>query len=172
MVLPTDTVYGLAATLASAGRLFDVKRRPRDVDLPVLVASADQLRGLARLPLPEAAARLVAEHWPGALTLVLDRDPDLEADLGASATTVGVRCPDAEVVRAVCAEVGPLAVTSANRHGEPTPATAQEVAAALGDDVAVVVDGGRLDGVPSTVVRVPPDGAVEVLRRGAIDVGP
>lgn len=154
--------------LSYASRLFEVKRRPHDVDLPVLIGSVDQLHGLARLPLPDAASRLIDAHWPGGLTLVLDRDRALDADLGVSTDTIGVRFPDADVVRAVCAQVGPIACTSANRHREDTPPTAGEVSAVFGDDVAVVVDGGVCDGDASTVVRVDPAGNCTVLRSGAV----
>ena len=171
-MLPTDTLYGVATLLPHAHRLFAVKRRPHDVDLPVLIGAVDQLHGLVRLPLPDAAEELIDAHWPGGLTLVLDRDPALDADLGVSRDTIGVRFPDADVVRAVCAQVGPIATTSANRHGEDTPATASEVAAVFGDDVAVVVDGGTCDGAPSTVVRVDAAGNRTVLRAGAVAIGP
>jgi L-threonylcarbamoyladenylate synthase len=156
--IPTDTVYGLAVRPTVPGatsRLFEVKRRPRDLRLPVLVAGVDQLEGLAD-SVPTAAARLMECFWPGALTVVVDLAPGLDLDLGEDAVgragTVGVRCPDHPVVQALCRAAGPLAVTSANVHGAPECHTAQEVAATFGDTVAVVVDGGRCDGTPSTVV--------------------
>lgn len=173
VAVPTDTVYGVAALLDHAPALFAVKQRPRDVPLPVLVADESQLRGVVAFPLPDAAAVLVDRWWPGPLTIVVDRDPTFTVDLGGSgdaATTVGVRCPASDLVRSLCRAVGPLAVTSANLHGRPTPPDAPGVATELGDAVAVVVDGGICEGVPSTVVRVTADGAVTVLRRGAISV--
>jgi tRNA threonylcarbamoyl adenosine modification protein (Sua5/YciO/YrdC/YwlC family) len=173
VAVPTDTVYGVAAVLSHAGALFDVKERPRDVALPVLVSSVDQLAGVVSLPLQPVTASLVDRWWPGPLTIVLDRDPAFTVDLGGtavSAATVGVRCPDAPVVRELCAAVGPLAVTSANRHGRPTPHDAAGVAAELGSSVAVVVDGGRCEGTPSTVVRVSAHGTLEVLRQGDVVV--
>ena len=171
VAVPTDTVYGVAARLDCAAALFEVKRRPHDVALPVLVADVEQLRGVVALPLPAAAQALVDRWWPGPLTVVVDRDASFTVDLGGaaeSAGTVGVRLPDAAVVRELCGSVGPLAVTSANLHGRPTPPDAAGVAAELGEAVAVVVDGGRCEGAPSTVVRVSADGTVEVLRRGAV----
>jgi L-threonylcarbamoyladenylate synthase len=132
-------------------RLFAVKQRPHDVDLPVLVSVADQALALATA-VPEAARRLMARHWPGALTLVLPRAPDLGADLGDDDATVGVRCPDHPVPRALAATIGPLATTSANLHTEPTPETAAGVAEMFGDAVPVVLDGGPCAGSPSTVV--------------------
>ncbi len=154
VALPTDTVYGLAADASVPGatdRVFEVKHRPHDVDLPVLVADADQALGLATA-VPESALALMARFWPGAITLVIPRAPELAADLGDDDATIGVRCPDHAVPRALCAIVGPLATTSANLHGEATPETAAQVAEVFGDAVAVVVDGGPCAGSPSTVV--------------------
>ena len=152
--IPTDTVYGLAAHPATPGateRLFSVKRRPRDVDLPVLVADVDQARALTTA-VPAVAVELMERFWPGPLTIVLPRAPELDADLGDDEATIGVRCPAHPVPRALCSLVGPLATTSANRHGEPTAATAMEVADSFGDAVPVVLDGGPCRGAPSTVV--------------------
>ena len=90
--------------------------------------------------------------WPGPLTVVLPRRPGLAADLGDDDLTVGVRCPDHPVPLALCAKAGPLAMTSANLHGEPTSETAEEVSQVFGDAVVVVLDGGPARGLPSTVV--------------------
>ncbi len=150
--LPTDTVYGLAADpfrTGAADRLFRIKGRPRSVELPVLVADEGQALGLVT-SVPAVGRRLMAAFWPGALTLVLPRRPELEADLGDDDATIGVRCPDHPVPQALCARVGPLATTSANRHGME-PATTAAAVAAL-DGVAVVLDAGPCAGAPSTVV--------------------
>ncbi|HEX2699681.1 MAG TPA: L-threonylcarbamoyladenylate synthase [Acidimicrobiales bacterium] len=154
LALPTDTVYGLAVDPFSIGatdRLFRVKRRPREVDLPVLVAAAEQVADLATA-VPASARRLMERFWPGALTVVLPRRPGLRADLGTDEATVGVRCPAHPVPLALCRAQGPIAATSANLHGEPTITTAAEVCAVFGDSVAVVLDGGTCTGAPSTVV--------------------
>jgi L-threonylcarbamoyladenylate synthase len=152
--VPTDTVYGLAADPFRAGatdRLFVLKRRPRSVELPVLVADEAQALTLA-VAVPDSARRLMARYWPGPLTLVLPRRVDLNADLGEDDETVGVRCPDHPVPRALCRAVGPLATTSANRHGEPPATTAAQVAAAFGLGVELILDAGPCVGMPSTVV--------------------
>lgn len=154
VAIPTDTVYGLAVdpfSVGAADRVFLLKRRPRDVDLPVLVAGVAQALDLATA-VPRSARRLMEAFWPGALTLVLPRRSDLRADLGTSEATVGVRCPDHPVPLALCRAHGPIATTSANLHGEPTPTTAAEVEALFGDGVAIVLDGGMCAGAPSTVV--------------------
>ena len=169
VLLPTDTVYGIAVATDVPGataRLFSLKGRDRHVPIAVLVADAAQAWTIVLPPVPDAARVLATRWWPGALTLVLPRDPAWEVDLGGDGTTVGVRCPDHELIRALCRSVGPLATTSANRHGRPTPSTAQEAAAELGG-VDLVVDGGHLPGTPSTVVDCTVD-PVCVLREGAI----
>ena len=154
--LPTDTVYGLAADPflpGAADRLFEAKRRPRTVNLPVLVSGVDQALALATA-VPSTASVLMDRFWPGALTVVLPARPGLglEADLGDDDATIGIRCPAHPVPLALCAAVGPLATTSANRHGEPTLTTASDVAAAFGDALLVVLDGGPCTGSASTVV--------------------
>jgi len=169
VLLPTDTVYGLAVATAvpsAVAQLFGLKERGRDVPIAVLVADAAQAWELAAAPVPGAASRLAATWWPGPLTLVVARAPGWGGDIGGRGDTVGVRCPDDAMVRELCRQVGPLATTSANRHGEPTPATAAEAAVAVGHS-GLVVDGGRLAGAPSTVVDCtvsPP----RVLREGAL----
>jgi L-threonylcarbamoyladenylate synthase len=168
VLMPTDTVYGIGVLPSVAGAtssLFALKGRPADVPLAVLVASLDQALALVEAP-TEAVERLVARWWPGPLTVVLARRADLEVELGGDGSTVGVRCPDHDFVRAVAAEVGPLAVTSANRHGQPTPPTAAACAQEL-RDISLVVDGGALHGIASTVVNGN-DPALPVLRPGPI----
>lgn len=170
VVIPTDTVYGVAAAASVPGAtdaLFEVKARPVEVAIPVLCADEGQARSLAG-DLPPGAVRLMSACWPGPLTLVVPRRAGLDLDLGGpDDTTIGLRVPAAEVVHTIAGAVGPLACTSANRHGEPTPATAAEAAAALGPRVAVVVEGGTLGGAPSTVVAWTV-GAHRILRHGAI----
>lgn len=171
VAIPTDTVYGLAVlpgVLGASSALFAAKGRPRHLELPVLVADeeqADQLAGPSGLP--ETARRLARAFWPGPLTLVVMRRPGLDWDLGGDVTTVGVRCPDHALARELCHRVGPLATTSANRHGEPPLATASAVRGEFGSAM-VVVDGGRCDGMPSTVVDLTAD-PVRCLRAGSID---
>lgn len=169
VAVPTDTVYGLAADPFSTGaadRLFLLKRRPREVDLPLLVADVDQALSVATA-VPAAARRLMDRFWPGALTMVLPRHPELGADLGADEATVGVRCPSHPVPRALCRAHGPVATTSANLHGQPPLTTAAAVAEVFGDSVAVVLDGGECSGEPSTVVDCT-GSEVKLLRQGHI----
>lgn len=171
VALPTDTVYGLAALPTVPGataRLFALKGRGADVPVAVLCADASQALGLAAPEGMTDELRRIAERlWPGALTLVLARRPGLGYELGEPADTVGVRCPDHPLVRAIAAAAGPIGTTSANRHGEPTPATAAGVADTFGADVPLVLDGGRCAARPSTVVAVA-GGSWEMLREGPV----
>ncbi|MCB1005216.1 MAG: threonylcarbamoyl-AMP synthase [Acidimicrobiales bacterium] len=168
VVLPTDTVYGLAALPTVDGavdRLYALKGRPADMPVAVLVADVEQVRALADLPDP--ARRLAGAFWPGPLTLVLPRRPGLDLPLGGAAATIGVRWPDHPLVARLATAVGPLATTSANRTGRPTPVTAGEAAASLSGDVAAVLDGGPCAGTASTVVDVTGPEPV-VLREGGL----
>ena len=168
VVLPTDTVYGLAVAAdrpGAVGALAALKDRAAEQPVAVLVATVRQAEQVGELP---AWARpLVERWWPGPLTLVLRRRPGLAWDLGEPAGTVGIRVPDHELVRAIAAGVGPLATTSANRHGRPTPPTAEAAAAALSAPPDLVVDGGPCAGTASTVVDATGDGPV-ILRQGPL----
>lgn len=170
VVLPTDTVYGLAALPSRAGAtrdLFALKDRAADHPLAVLVADVEQALELVDLTVGDVG-RWMADLWPGPLTIVLRRSAVSAAlDLGGDPTTIGVRCPDHQFVRAVAAEVGPIATTSANRSGEPTPVTAAEAAASLSGPVDLIVDGGPAGTVASTVVDAVAEGWT-ILREGAI----
>lgn len=156
VALPTDTVYGLAALPGVDGataELFALKGRAADVPLAVLCASPEQALGLAEPSAVTAEVRrLAARLWPGPLTLVLPRRAGLGFALGEPAGTIGVRCPDHALVRAVAGAVGPLATTSANHHGEPTSTTADGVAAVFRGRVPLVLDGGPCAAPPSSVV--------------------
>jgi L-threonylcarbamoyladenylate synthase len=170
VLLPTDTVYGVAVDPTFPGatqRLFDLKGRGRDVPIAVLVADAEQAWSIAKSPVANHARSLADKHWPGALTIIVERDPAWPADLGDDARTVGVRCPDAPLVRDLCRAVGPLATSSANRHGDPTPTTAEEASAATHPDF--VIDGGPLEGTASTVVDCTVD-PPRVVRQGAVQL--
>jgi tRNA threonylcarbamoyl adenosine modification protein (Sua5/YciO/YrdC/YwlC family) len=166
--VPTDTVYGLAADpwhSGAADRLFRVKARPRSVELPVLVCDADQALTLVT-GLPDSARRLMKSFWPGALTLVLPRRPDVTADLGDEDETIGIRCPAHPVPLAICRELGPVATTSANRHDQRPAATAAELAQAL-PGVSLILDAGECDRAASTVVDATGETPL-LLREGAV----
>lgn len=142
IVLPTDTVYGLAALPSSIENLYALKGRPESLPIAFLVESADQAADVVAMS--GVAGRLARAFWPGPLTIVVRRHD--------GSGTLGVRCPDHIFVHLLARQVGPLAVTSANRHGEVTPADARDAAASLTGEVALVIDGGSCAGRASTVV--------------------
>ncbi len=167
IIIPTDTVYGLAVLAGDIGgldRIFALKRRPAERSIAVLVGDVAQATEFAALNKFER--RVAAQCWPGALTLVLNRLETADPTIGREDGTVGVRCPDNSFVRMLALAVGPLATTSANISGEPTPGEVDEAASALDGVVVVSIDGGRCVGQASTVARVDHDGDVMVLREG------
>src|SRR5918993_3740742 len=172
VLLPTDTVYGVAAdafTASAVTKLLAAKNRGRSMPVPVLVGEASTLAGLVTT-VPPVAHQLAEAFWPGGLTLVVEHAPSLAWDLGDAQGTVAVRLPDDDLTRELLRRTGPLAVSSANRSGRPAATTAQEAAAQLGEHAAVVLDGGpRTDSAASTIVDC--TGPVpRVLRVGAIPV--
>lgn len=170
VVLPTDTVHGLGTRPddpAAVAELFRVKGRGRDLEIPVLVANRAAAEEIARFG--EVARTLAARFWPGALSLVLPRsDRSRSWDLGEDRSTIAVRAPRHPLALALLSRTGPLAVTSANRSGEPTPSTAEGLRSLFEDAVAVYLcDEGARPGRPSTVVDLTVD-PIRVLRIGAV----
>jgi L-threonylcarbamoyladenylate synthase len=167
-VIPTDTVYGLAAHLAhpaAIAAIFDAKGRPPEKPIPVLGADVEQLSSIAVFD--ERASHLAERLWPGPLTVILPRAPGFDVDLGGNEQrNVGVRVPKQPLTLELLRVTGPLAVTSANRSGDKDATTITEASAALGDSVSCYVDGGRLVGVPSTIVFLA--GERRLLREGTI----
>ena len=175
VVLPTDTVYGIAADAfnpVAVQKLLDAKGRGRQSPPPVLVAGIDTMTALAEQVSPEME-KLADAFWPGGLTIVVAARSTLAWDLGETNGTVALRMPDHELVREFLSETGPLAVSSANLTGEPAALTAAEAFAQLGDSVSVYLDAGESSGsrVGSTIVDATPtvDGKpVRILREGTI----
>lgn len=168
IVMPTDTVYGLAAdafTPAAVQRLLDAKGRGRDQPPPVLVAGQSALAALVE-EIPEPVQRLVDEFWPGGLTIVLPAQPSLAWDLGDTLGTVAVRMPDLRLALELLEETGPLAVSSANLTGKDAAISAEGAEQMLKDNVAVYLDGGFSEtGVASTIID-----ATSLVRHG-VDEG-
>jgi L-threonylcarbamoyladenylate synthase len=171
VAFPTDTVYGIGAHAfleEAVARLYRAKGRPADQPIPLLLADAAAIEWVCT-DIPPLAWQLAARFWPGALSLVLARSEAVPDRVTARGPTVAVRVPDDPVALAICRELGaPLAATSANLHGQPSPVTADEVEAALAGHLALILDGGRCrGGVASTVLDLtvsPP----AILRRGPI----
>ena len=169
VAFPTDTVYGVGALVFNAAAvqaIYLAKDRPVGKAIPVLIADAADLLKVS-LEVPALASRLAACFWPGALTLVVTKHPDLP-DAVSATDTVGVRIPDHPVARALLRVAGPLAVTSANLSGQPSPSTAREVYEQLGGRIVLIIDGGTTPGgVPSTVVDCV-GAEPQVLREGPV----
>lgn len=170
VVMPTDTVYGVAADAFepdAVTRLLEAKGRGREMPPPVLISAVATVDALAS-GLPEYARALIEEFWPGPLTIVARQQSSLKWDLGETRGTVAIRMPDHELALAIIERTGPLAVSSANATGRPPATTADEAEEMLGESVGVVVDGGPTPGaVPSTIVAVTGT-RPKVLREGAI----
>jgi L-threonylcarbamoyladenylate synthase len=166
---PTDTLYGVggdALSAEAARRTHEAKGRPAGKGFPVLLADAADVARLAA-EWPEAAAALARAFWPGAVTIAVRARPEVPDETRAG-ETVALRVPGYEPLRAVIRAAGcPLIGTSANRSGEPPALTAQEAAQAVGAAVALILDGGRVAGQPSTVVTVEGD-VVRLVRPGAV----
>lgn len=182
VVLPTDTVYGLAADAfspAAVQRLLDAKGRDRTSPPPVLVPGIPTLDALVE-SVPDEVRALVARFWPGGLTVILRARPLLDWDLGETRGTVAIRMPNHRLALELLSETGPLAVSSANRTGEPAAMTAADAEAMLGDAVAVYLEAGPVgEQYPdaaahtgSTIVDATaldtPDGKLRIVRHGVI----
>ena len=170
VVLPTDTVYGIGTRPdegSATARLFEAKGRPRELTLPVLVPSASAAREIAVFD--ERAEALALRFWAGPLTIVLPRrEASAGWELGGDPETIGVRMPHHPLALALLARTGPLAVTSANRSAEPTPATCEGVERVFGARVDVYLcESEPLEGAASTVVDLA-HGAPRLLRPGSV----
>ncbi len=184
VVIPTDTVYGLAADAFSAEgvrALLAAKGRGPQSPPPVLIGTIQTLQALAE-DVPDVANRLAETFWPGALTMILKAQSSLTWDLGETKGTVALRMPDHKIALALLQETGPLAVSSANLTGEPAATTCQQAEQYLGDKVAVYLDGGNSPkGEASTILdlthitdsydaegKLSTSGKIKIVRRGAL----
>ena len=172
VLMPTDTVYGVAADAfdhEAVADLLEAKGRGREMPPPVLVSAATTLDALA-VRVPGYARALVEEFWPGPLTLVCHAQSSLQWDLGDTRGTVAVRMPDHEIALEILERTGPLAVSSANNTGSPAATDADQAEAMLGEECAVLVDAGPSPtGEASTIVDVTGTQG-RVLRLGALSL--
>lgn len=184
VVLPTDTVYGIAANAFSpeaVQALLDAKGRGRQSPPPVLVTGINQARALVD-SIPDAAIKLAETFWPGALTMIFKSQPSIDWDLGETRGTVALRVPDHKIALALIEETGPLAVSSANLTGQPAAITCQQAFDYLQESVAVYLDSGSSPkGEASTILdmtnlvdsydsagNLNTTGSVKIIRRGAL----
>ena len=168
VAFPTDTIYGLGTLTfdgATVLKLYVAKERPPEKAIPILIADSADLDQVAR-DVPPIAYRLMETFWPGALTIVVPKQPHIPSEVSAT-NTVAVRMPNLDLARHLMRLTGPLAVTSANRSAGPNPRTAQEVLDQLAGRIDAIVDGGETPGgVPSTVVDCT-QATPAILREGA-----
>jgi len=171
VAFPTDTVYGLGAcanNIQAVERVYQVKKRPCNMALPLLLADIAQISEVA-YPVPEIAWLLARSFLPGALTLVLHKSSSVPDIVTAGGKTVAVRVPDHPIPLTLIKGVGvPIVGTSANLSGQPSALTANKVYAQFGDKIDLIIDGGRCPGgKESTIVDVTGEKPV-VLREGAV----
>ena len=171
VAFPTDTVYGVGS-LAFDGKavesIYVAKDRPVEKAIPVLIGDTADLEKIG-INIPDTAYKLAARFWPGPLTILIPKRPDLPESVSAT-ETVGVRVPDHHVARALLRAAGPMAVTSANISGAQSPSTAQEVYEQLGGRIPLIIDGGKTPGgVPSTLVDCT-SSELKILREGPISL--
>lgn len=171
VAFPTDTVYGVGAhgfSSEAIERLYIAKERPSEKAIPLLIAKREDL-SLVSKDVPEIAWRLIERFWPGGLTLVLPKAPGLPDILCAGGDSVAVRMPDHPIALALIEAAGaPLAATSANISGHPSPVTAEEVQRELGGRIELILDGGRCPGgMPSTVLDLTTE-TPTILRLGPV----
>ena len=174
VVMPTDTVYGVAADAFNAEavlRLVTAKGRTLKSPPPVLIPDSATLDALAH-DVPDVVRTLVAKYWPGALTVILNAQPSLAWDLGEARGTVALRMPSNHIALELLSETGPLAVSSANLTGKPPATTALAAQKMLGDAVTVILNGGRGGKVASTIVDATAlsveGGKLRIVREGSI----
>lgn len=171
VAFPTDTVYGLGALAFDAEAvesLYQAKGRDTEKAIPILLADTSGL-DLIALKVPPLARRLAGKFWPGPLTLIVEKNRRLPYAVSRT-TTVGVRVPDHAVARRLLQAAGPMAVTSANSSGQPSPSSANEVLTQLEGRIPLILDGGRTPGgVPSTVVDCT-QAEPMILREGPISL--
>ena len=170
IAFPTDTVYGLGASASSHGailRIYEAKRRPRRLALPLLLADVSQIPSVAR-DMPEIAWLLAKHFLPGGLTLVLYKSPSVSSLITGGSEKIAVRVPAHPIPIALLEGLdAPITGTSANLTGRPSPLTTQEVHNQLGDRVDLIIDGECPGGVDSTVIDITTE-PIRILREGAI----
>ena len=173
VAIPTDTVYGLAgdATNETAlSQIFIVKNRPVDIPLIALSDSVEKLSMVSQ-QLTEKEMRLADEFWPGALTMIVQKSQNVSDLMTAKLNTIGIRIPAHKMTLNLMRQLkNPLAVTSANIHGMPSPKSAQEVAEQIGDKIRYVLDGGISQiGEESTIIGIESE-KIKVFRQGALSL--
>lgn len=167
-VIPTDTLYGLVASVLdpkAVQRVYDLKQREASKPCIVLI---DRPERALEFGVPEAELEMVAPHWPGPLSVVFSKIDDRFAYLRRDIGEPPFRVPDDEGLRAFLAKTGPLIAPSANLEGQPPVKDMPEITEVFGDKIDFAVDGGEIEGPPSTLVKINADGSFSIIRQGAV----
>lgn len=171
IAFPTDTIYGVAADPFNPEALLKVyaaKRRPDEKALPVLIGGLEQLESLVSAISP-SVYKISLTFWPGALTLILPKRPEIPGELSAY-PTIGVRMPNLTFTLALLKQTGPLATTSANRSNGPNPTSADDVLRQLGGEIDLILDGGPTPGTTASTVVDLTTSEIKILREGPISL--
>jgi L-threonylcarbamoyladenylate synthase len=171
IAIPTDTIYGVAGdpfSPAAIRKIYEVKERPQEKALPVLIGDLHQLADLVQ-SVSFQVRRIAESFWPGALTLVLPKSQRIPPELSPH-PTIGIRMPDLDFTLKLLAEIGPLAVTSANISNGPNSTTADEVAAQLGGRIDLILNGGATPGPTASTVLDASGPELYILREGPISL--
>ncbi len=169
VAVPTDTVYGIACSVddpEAIQSLYEIKIRESIKAIPVLIAELDQIKQVAKT-LNDNALKLAKYFWPGALTIIVEKNELLPGNLTIR-PTVGIRIPDHDWLRSLIRETGPLAATSANISGEASPSSAIQVLSKLEGRIELIIDGGECKGGISSTVVDCSGNEIVILRKGAI----
>lgn len=167
---PTDTVFGLGANIYDAKaveRVFQIKRRPHGMPLPILIASEDQLTTLT-IKIPRVASELIRRFWPGALTLIFQKSMSVPDNLTGGSNKIAIRMPDHPIPLSIIKNLRkPITGTSANISGKPNPMNQTEVKSQLDENVDLIIEGGQCSGTESTIVDITRE-KINIVRYGAI----
>jgi len=170
IAFPSDTCYGLATNPFDAqavDRLFKIKGRDACKGIILLVSSMEMLEALTKNLSPLSKSMMKA-FWPGPLTLILEKKPHLSDRLSGTHQTIGIRYPKAQIPIQLIKKTGfPISATSANKSGETSAQSAEEIKESLGENLDLILDAGHCKGLPSTIIDttvIPP----KLLRKGAL----
>jgi L-threonylcarbamoyladenylate synthase len=168
IVYPTDTLYGMGVDIFNEDavrKVFEIKKRPFDQPLSVAVSSIDDIEKIAFVD--DETRRIAPRFLPGKLTLILPKKKSVSDVVTGGLGKIAVRIPANKIALKLVSDFGPITATSANIHGEKTPAIINEINMHFKDSVSVYIDDGKLEGEPSTIVEIV-DKNVKILREGAI----
>jgi len=173
VAFPTDTVYGLSCLLMDPSAVefvYRLKHRPAHLSVIALIPEPDAVYPLVEA-VPEIAETLMARFWPGPLSIIFAASPLVPPRVAGARNTLALRVPRHPWCEALLGAVGgPIVSSSANLSGQPPCADAGEIVSVFGNQIDMVLDGGRVpETPPSTVVDVS-GGGLEVVRAGALDV--